>query len=226
MLALAHLVRRHEVVLQGVAQAPKRLVIFIVCTPPSHGTCQNQLHIARQAQAVERASQGEAPAFAQLVLAQALKAPQRLVVRVQRRVRLPEAAVENAACFATLRGEARPVVSSRHDNYSHGPVRRARRNSWSRVRFRFSAATLRLCTTLVLAPFTLRPDREERRQSQQVDGSLRRAATPVVTRLRPRTSKCWRVLRRSNTDSVCGFAAAAVGLPIAHDARSQGCCQS
>jgi hypothetical protein len=29
------------------------------------------------------------------------------------------------------------------------------------VRFRFSAATLRLCTTFVLAPFTLRPGREE-----------------------------------------------------------------
>ena len=48
----------------------------------------------------------------------------------------------------------------------------------------------------------------------------------VVTRLRPRTSKCWRVLRRSNTDSVGGLTAVPSGcLPIAHDARSTGCGQ-
>jgi hypothetical protein len=40
LICRAHLVGGHEVVLQGVAQAPKRLVVFIICTPGAVWSCQ------------------------------------------------------------------------------------------------------------------------------------------------------------------------------------------
>jgi hypothetical protein len=207
--AQTHPVRRHKVVCavqfrQRAAEVREHVLVALVCAV---GVLLARDGRSAKPRAAARTRERKAACAPKLHLPQALHAPQRLLVRIHGRVALAEAPVDDAARFAVLRVH----VSAARRAHMLRAQHRAFRYSCSSVRLRFSFASLRACTRLVLLPFSLRAaaasaqrrHRVRRRCSSQrsCDGAagsqLRRGGH---THLRPTMSKWRRWLTRSKAE--------------------------